>query len=650
MTEVNKQQSVPGQPRAVARDVLERIAPVSTTLMGMKFCVYGAPKCLAPGTPVLMFDGTTCAVEDIVPGDKLMGPDSKPRNVVDVTNGTGPMYKVVPTKGESWVCNDEHILTLIGNLTVNKNITRDVSVKDFLKEQQDGLKYCNNWQLLRTGVDFEPKEPLHIPPYLVGLWLGDGKRGSSDIANGSQEVIDYCVNIAPKLALKCLVRPHRNIFNMEFSSAIPDVWQGRPNRNILRSFFRNRCKAGTTKKIPHEYLTASRQERLALLAGIVDADGKDTHLPYTSVNVTGEAYRDGLLFLCRSLGLAAYSSAPSTHECANGRVSTYYGINISGDLCQLPTLVKKFPERKQAKRATVTGFELEELGEGDFYGFTLEGNGRFLLGDFTVTHNTGKTRFACTFPKPLLLIGTEDGTRSVMGTEGVDFVQIETSDEFGRLVAHLRSGPKRYRTVVLDTAGGFQDIILKEVLRLETVPVQKTWGLAQREDWGVVGIQFKKRMTDLLDLSARTGLNVVVVAHERNFTEDSKASDVMSPSIGPSLTKSVASWINGACDYVCQCFIREEQRVLPPLLGDDGKPIDPDAPAEYEKTGRKEFCLRVGPHAMFQTGFRIPPHRQLPDVVVSPSYARVVEVITGKPPAPSAPPRPPGGPASPEKK
>ncbi len=26
---------------------------------------------------------------------------------------------------------------------------------------------------------------------------------------------------------------------------------------------------------------------------------------------------------------------------------------------------------------------------------------------------TGKTRLACTFPKPMLLIGTEDGTKSV---------------------------------------------------------------------------------------------------------------------------------------------------------------------------------------------------------------------------------------------
>ena len=29
-----------------------------------------------------------------------------------------------------------------------------------------------------------------------------------------------------------------------------------------------------------------------------------------------------------------------------------------------------------------------KIDDGEYYGFTLDGNGRFLLGDFTITHNT----------------------------------------------------------------------------------------------------------------------------------------------------------------------------------------------------------------------------------------------------------------------
>lgn len=37
---------------------------------------------------------------------------------------------------------------------------------------------------------------------------------------------------------------------------------------------------------------------------------------------------------------------------------------------------------------------VEPLGEGDYYGFVLDGNNQFLGGDFTVLHNTGKTSTA----------------------------------------------------------------------------------------------------------------------------------------------------------------------------------------------------------------------------------------------------------------
>ena len=51
---------------------------------GMLVSVLGAPgggKCLAKDTPVLMYNGSIKLVQDIVVGDKIMGPDSKPRTV-----------------------------------------------------------------------------------------------------------------------------------------------------------------------------------------------------------------------------------------------------------------------------------------------------------------------------------------------------------------------------------------------------------------------------------------------------------------------------------------------------------------------------------------------------------------------------------------
>ena len=49
---------------------------------------------------------------------------------------------------------------------------------------------------------------------------------------------------------------------------------------------------------------------------------------------------------------------------------------------------KKAQPRRQKKCATRTGFDVTPIGVGEYAGFELDGDGRFLLGDFTVTHNT----------------------------------------------------------------------------------------------------------------------------------------------------------------------------------------------------------------------------------------------------------------------
>ena len=72
----------------------------------------GSGKCLGKGTPVLMYDGSVKSVEDVQPGDLLMGPDSQPRTVLSTARGRGQLFKIIPRKGEPWVCNDVHVMTL----------------------------------------------------------------------------------------------------------------------------------------------------------------------------------------------------------------------------------------------------------------------------------------------------------------------------------------------------------------------------------------------------------------------------------------------------------------------------------------------------------------------------------------------------------
>lgn len=255
---------------------------------------------------------------------------------------------------------------------------------------------------------------------------------------------------------------------------------------------------------------------------------------------------------------------------------------------------------------------------------------------------SGKTRLACSFPKPLLLLGLEDGRRTVVNVPGVDFVRIETSEEVTDLADYIAAGGKSYwkkdgkggwvklgeRTgdpyvsSALDTGGGLQNLILKEVLGLEEIPATKTFAMAGRDQWQAVGTQFIERMTRLMDLADRNGLNVVVIAHERSFGEEG-AGELLNPTIGPALTPAAAKWLNGACDYICQTFIQQQEvEVTSKVAGKDVTVL--------KKTGKKEYCLRTGPHELFMSGFRLPIGQTLPDVVVDPTYGKILRIINGE--------------------
>lgn len=279
----------------------------------------------------------------------------------------------------------------------------------------------------------------------------------------------------------------------------------------------------------------------------------------------------------------------------------------------MPKITKQSAKKKVAKhKPTSSGILSKVVSVEDMPStgikMTMYGRGK-----------TGKTRTACTFPKPLLIVGTEDGTKSVKSVAGVDFFRLSESSEIDELAEVI---PDKYKTVALDTAGGLQDMILKEILGLDDVPVEKSWGMAAREQWQSCGVQTKERLRKLLDLADQHGTHVVIIAHERNFNDEG-GSDLIFPTVGASLTPSTAGWLNGACDYLCQTFLREQ------TIKKEVKVAGKKGATMSQRTGKIEYCLRVGPHPVYMTGFRRThsENETMPDVIVNPSYDKICELI-----------------------
>jgi superfamily II DNA or RNA helicase len=210
-----------------------------------------------------------------------MGDDSTPRRVLSTCKGRETLYQIQQMRGDSYIVNESHILSLKNS---NGDII-DISVKDYVSN-----KYYEYYPLYgyKVDVEFSNKDIIQ-DPYIIGLEL-----------------------------------------NKKYNY------------------------------IPYEYKCTSYVNRLALFKGIVDANKYlvADHLAIFYINNNDLA--NDIIYLVRSLGFTCYKKY-------------IYSENK----------YKLFVYKNK-----ITPIKIKKLEKGTYYGFEIDGNHRFLLGDFTVTHNT----------------------------------------------------------------------------------------------------------------------------------------------------------------------------------------------------------------------------------------------------------------------
>jgi superfamily II DNA or RNA helicase len=387
----------------------------------------GTGKCMKKDTPILMFDGTIKKIQNIKKGELVMGDDSKKRKVLSLARGTDKMYDIIPVKGEKYTVNSEHILCLkfsdkpnlmnnkynsvtwfdIKNITkCKKNFKTKKDAEEFLKGKQD--EYLDHKNIIEISVkeylklpdiikshlkgykvpiDF-PNKNLKIDPYMIGFWLGDGSQRDPIITTQDSTIVKYFKTNLEQY--KCYLQ-----YGNKYKYRINGDGSGKENSNKFLNTLKN-LDLINNKHIPLIYKCNSRENRLKLLAGLIDSDGhydnKNNIYEFTQ-GLEHEQIIDDVIYLCRSLGFACYKNKKQTSYTYKGE--KIYGeawrINISGEgIQEIPVLCprKKATPRKQIKDVLVTGIKVKYIKEDNYYGFTLDGNSRYVMGDFTVTHNS----------------------------------------------------------------------------------------------------------------------------------------------------------------------------------------------------------------------------------------------------------------------
>lgn len=386
-------------------------------------------KCLGINTPILMYDGTIKLVQDILPGDILMGDDSTPRNVLSTTSGQSDLYIVIPSFGNPYVINDEHILSLkcsharkkyknTVNPKYKKGKVVNISVKNYLSESKE-FQSC--YKGYRVGVEF-PYQDVPMDPYILGVWLGDGSK-SAPVADGLSAPTIY--NIDPEIIEE--IYSYAQTLNVKVVNTGKIGYRMSRKKGFYSNDFVDMLRVlniYNNKHVPQIYKANSKDVRLKVLAGLLDTDGtydKNKHCYCITQKI--KAIADDILFLARSLGFVAYSKYTQSFCTYKGeeKYGWYHSVHISGtNMCDIPCRVLRKKAVPHTNRNNLlVGIDVKPYGFGRYYGFEIDGNHLFLLGDFTVTHNTTELlrRLSCdTFVKrKVLYINHSFDTRSTNG-------------------------------------------------------------------------------------------------------------------------------------------------------------------------------------------------------------------------------------------
>ena len=390
-------------------------ATLRENLYTLAFGLPGTGKAVSITTPILTPHGWVAA-NKIVVGDRLIGRDGEATRVTAVhPQPVKDMHRITFSDGAQVDVCGEH-LWQVRHTREQRRARPDECWQVLTTEQIAAHGTANNagqdcWEIpmLTAPVRFDGTDALPMDAYTLGVWLGDGSSvGTAHPGMGYKSTYktDHTARITTDLEILRTV-------GATGLREKPGCWEGRiriPNSLGLRR------KRSYEKFIPAEYLTASPEDRLALLQGLLDTDGHaQNNRSMVQYSTTSEALARGVTELVRSLGgVVTITTKIPTY--------TYKGEHREGRkaysvLVKLPPHMAPFRLTRKAEkfraptipliRRTVTA--IEPIGQDASVCFTVDAPDHlFVIDGYIVTHNTAMIEAA--FPGLITLEGDGDTT------------------------------------------------------------------------------------------------------------------------------------------------------------------------------------------------------------------------------------------------
>lgn len=332
-------------------------------------------------------------MREIKVGSKVISGFGKVCNVMEVfPQGKKDVYKVKFSDGTSVECCKEHlwrVQTPDDRRTDRRNgkqAYRVVELQEMLKNYvcSDGrLKYSVDYV---EPIQFEKKNLL-IPPYVLGVIIGDGALtcGNCSITNPENDIYK---NVKEKCNGYADVRIYeKNGKCAKFSLTGKNIRKDLKTYGLLD-------KRSEEKFIPKDYLHSSVADRLELLQGLCDTDGSVSKGEFIDYSTSSKKLSDDIIYLVRSLGGRATLKILDSHYAKNGtriECKKRYRLTISLNGKFIPVTSKKhlgkYKRNKKVTKKFIKSIEYSRKTECQCIRVDDESH-LYVTNDFIVTHNS----------------------------------------------------------------------------------------------------------------------------------------------------------------------------------------------------------------------------------------------------------------------
>lgn len=397
------------------RFYLPRMNPLKTVMWDLEDLAYRAikflgislpsrtGKALADDTPVLTKDGWK-KHGDLTVGDCVIGLDGKFKKVLAVHPKCEMQYKVVFSDKEEIICHGNHEWVVYDRYKPHKEYVV-IETKEMIGKETDKDGHKRFRTLYPVTVEGEIKD-LAVDPYTLGVWLGDGRNGNPDITMAKEDC-PVIADIMTKYQMAWWAE-HKETGVMHYGI--------KGLRQQLQQYGMCHSRQITTKHIPSVYLSASKEQRLNLLAGLLDTDGTLRAKEHRYVFSTTEPQlRDDFVTLVHTFGwrtgVVEYEPKLSSSG-IQGRKTVYaVGFNPTE---YIPCRLKRKQLKEFSVRRSITIDRIEPVSGVLGNCITVE-DGIYLVGKtLKPTHNSTLSLYflcwlAMKFPNLSSAIGSHSG-------------------------------------------------------------------------------------------------------------------------------------------------------------------------------------------------------------------------------------------------